>query len=486
MKDADAETSTSSAASQSKAREISASSSYGSLQPKKIVTVKLPVDRSPQVSGKPNTASSSASAKPTVDPAKSGTAASGSASGSVPAAGAAPVTPADPAAPADADNDDDAASSSNEYQELGNEEVSVSNVPPGPHSPNASSEPDPDQRACFMDMESLPFGLPAFFGVPGEGKTHPCLFIAVECCAAQINLKQAESHVDSARLDFGFSSPSTTTGSTETWPKAFICGPVNVQVDDICKKLNDIITRLGLPIQVLRLNTMERELGVGRAPRSTFHQLPARKYEEVTVHRHLVERLGRLLAAQCTQQGQGKQQNGAEYDEIPSFELTVMAELEIDKITGTFDAERIHAGKDNASSDVVPTFRFHFLDLTAEKCVKQKTKKGRSLRDANLNLATAKAEAWFTPDTAKLELYNNLPAYNISTFQNTGLYVIMTAVTAMQSAKESPESPEFPDMRRITQSHRQQGLSKKTNLTLLLAFTKHLQDTLFYQVYAEK
>ncbi|KAK8113601.1 hypothetical protein PG984_014127 [Apiospora sp. TS-2023a] len=49
------------------------------------------------------------------------------------------------------------------------------------------------------------------------------------------------------------------------WPKAFICGSVNVQADDICKKLNDMITCLGLPTQVLRLNTMERELGAGRA-----------------------------------------------------------------------------------------------------------------------------------------------------------------------------------------------------------------------------
>ncbi|KAK7916808.1 hypothetical protein PG985_010416 [Apiospora marii] len=41
---------------------------------------------------------------------------------------------------------------------------------------------DTDQQACFMDMESLPFGLLSIFGVPGAGKTRLCLLIVVMCC----------------------------------------------------------------------------------------------------------------------------------------------------------------------------------------------------------------------------------------------------------------------------------------------------------------
>ena len=44
------------------------------------------------------------------------------------------------------------------------------------------------------------------------------------------------------------------------WPQAFISGSVNAQVDDICNKLQALIERFQLPINVSRLNTMEREM----------------------------------------------------------------------------------------------------------------------------------------------------------------------------------------------------------------------------------
>ncbi|KAK8041577.1 hypothetical protein PG994_014584 [Apiospora phragmitis] len=60
---------------------------------------------------------------------------------------------------------------------------------------------DDDQKACFLDMDSLPYGLLVIFGVPGAGKTRLCLLVVVMCYWAPINLGESQSHVDSQTVE---------------------------------------------------------------------------------------------------------------------------------------------------------------------------------------------------------------------------------------------------------------------------------------------
>ncbi|KAK8099763.1 AAA domain-containing protein [Apiospora kogelbergensis] len=140
---------------------------------------------------------------------------------------------------------------------------------------------DKDQQACFLDMESLPFGIQAVFGVPGAGKTRLMLLVVAMSPLA-----------DATKI---------------IWPQALISGPVNTQVDDVCYKLQELIERLELPINVIRLNTIERELS-------------------------------NVL-------NKDREQKDIAYNHLPDFDMHVTTENELSKLLGTFHADRIERRK---------------------------------------------------------------------------------------------------------------------------------------------
>ncbi|KAK8004655.1 hypothetical protein PG989_004374 [Apiospora arundinis] len=98
---------------------------------------------------------------------------------------------------------------------------------------------DEDQKAIFPRLESLPHGVLAVLGGQQTGKTHVCLLIVVMACLGMVGDEVAAA------------------------AQALVCGVTNLQVDDLCRCFDQLIQRCGLPLKVVRVGMIRREVKNG-------------------------------------------------------------------------------------------------------------------------------------------------------------------------------------------------------------------------------
>lgn len=98
-----------------------------------------------------------------------------------------------------------------------------------------------DQKAVFSNIEWLPYAMLIVMGAAGTGKTHVCLLTVLMACLGMV-------------VEDGDDEKVTPK------PQALVCGSTHAQADDLCAKFDEVITRCRLPLQVVRLDTMDREL----------------------------------------------------------------------------------------------------------------------------------------------------------------------------------------------------------------------------------
>ncbi|KAK8034005.1 hypothetical protein PG993_009000 [Apiospora rasikravindrae] len=96
---------------------------------------------------------------------------------------------------------------------------------------------DADQKAVFSNLKSLPYGMLNVVGASGTGKTHSCLLIVLMACR-----------------EMAADNDQTTIA------QALVCGVTNSQVDGLCERFDQLIKRCRLPMDVVRLGTMGREM----------------------------------------------------------------------------------------------------------------------------------------------------------------------------------------------------------------------------------
>ncbi|KAK7963349.1 hypothetical protein PG988_010323 [Apiospora saccharicola] len=128
---------------------------------------------------------------------------------------------------------------------------------------------DEDQKAVFSSLESLPYGMLNVVGAAGTGKTHVCLLIVIMACLGMV--------VD----DDDSSDDSSDDDGEISMPQALVCGVTNAQVNEVCERFDHLINRCQLPLEVVRLGTIGRELanaiskGVAGDETAVFDSEPA-------------------------------------------------------------------------------------------------------------------------------------------------------------------------------------------------------------------
>ncbi|KAK8113592.1 hypothetical protein PG984_014118 [Apiospora sp. TS-2023a] len=136
---------------------------------------------------------------------------------------------------------------------------------------------DEDQKAVFSSLESLPYGMLNVVGAAGTGKTHVCLLIVIMACLGMV-VDDDDSNNDSNNDS---SDDSSDDDGEISMPQALVCGVTNAQVNELCERFDHLINRCQLPLEVVRLGTIGRELanaiskGVAGDETAVFDSEPA-------------------------------------------------------------------------------------------------------------------------------------------------------------------------------------------------------------------